>query len=463
MIAFALSLIGIYCLELRKDRVSFYLILQFLALDAYSILLWDKGPLRNDDLALLMAFYSFVRGGIYHVKSSNLTKYIYAYLIVVVLCALASFIYYQIPFIQIFKAARSSLYVFVFFDLANLKVKEFEKIFYQIFLLTAAASLVYCTQILLGLAPESALGGTGFLGLQRAYNFPPLTPFNCLYISLVYDRHKKLFTPLLVLSFLTLFLVQSRGLILSTFLAIVVGLSLEAKKSNRIFVFIAVIGFTFLLLSNFIFSGETGDKTANDINKVLSGEFAQENFENESDATFSYRLNLLAICLFKTIGDPIRILFGSGLLVEMPLSFFEKWNMLESARYSLENYTFFSPDISLTNIIYNIGLLGFTTYFIMIYTMLRILLNRTHKKSRLEIVGAVYTLHLIVISLNGSDLTWPQFLVVPLMFVQYTICKQKRIFKLKLLLFYAATNGFVSAKKKHQDNKLQVSSTITFV
>ena len=134
MVAVLLFILGIYCYEIRQDRVSFYLILQFLALGGYSMLSWDAEVVRMDDLALLMVLYSFLRKGIYQKNSSTLTSMVYAYLSVISMSALVSFLYYQIPAVQIFKGARAALYILVFFDLKGMTGKEYEGLFFKIFI-----------------------------------------------------------------------------------------------------------------------------------------------------------------------------------------------------------------------------------------------------------------------------------------------------------------------------------------
>ncbi len=426
MLALVLFLYSIYRFEVKDDRISFYLILQFLALNAYSMLPWDQGPIRNDDLALLMVLYSFIRKGIYQKESKTFAKMTYAYLSVVVLSAIVSFIYYQIPLVQIFKGARTSLYVLVIFDLKNLRKRDFDRLFYQIFILSSLAAFLYLFTIISGTIPESGFGGTGFLGLPRSFNFPPLIAYNCLYVVLIYEKQKKMFIPLLIISFATLLLIQSRGMLIAVLLSIAFGITLKTSKSNRLLISCFAIGVFVLFISYLIFSGDTGDKTMHDINKISSGEFVQNDFEHESDATFSYRLNLLAVSVIKTFESPIRMLFGSGLLVEMPFSFFEKWNMVDSSRFSVDGYTYFSPDISLSNIIYNIGLFGLLIYSGMIYTIWRFLMRNAKEGKNYEIVGAMFVLYLTLIAFDGSRLTWPNYLILPFFFVQYSNCIENR-------------------------------------
>lgn len=441
MIALLLFILGLYCYEIRQDRVSFYLILQFLALSGYSMLLWDTEIVRMDDLALLMVLYSFLRKGIYQNNSSALTSMVYSYLAVISMSALVSFLYYQIPAVQIFKGARAALYILVFFDLKGMTGKEFEDLFFKIFILSSVASLLYCLQVLTGVNLTIEVRGPGFLGFPRSFNYPPLIAFNCLYAALVLDRKYRWFAPLLILSFMTLFVIQSRGMIMSVLLAVFAGISLKANKSNRILISILALGFFVVLITNLIFSGEAGDNTLNDFSKIASGEFASDDFEHESNATFTYRLNLLAICIIKTFSDPIRFFFGSGLLIEMPYSFFERWDMVESCFFAVDDYTYYTPDISFSNIIYNIGFFGAIVYTSLVIVLLKTLMKWADGNNTLEIVGAMLTLYLLLIALDSSILTWPNTLVVPFLFAQYVSIRHEKepVLKLLILLFLLKT------------------------
>ncbi len=443
MISLILFIYSIYCFEIKRDKVSFYLILQFMALKAYSMLSWDNGPLRFDDYALLMILYSYLREGVYQKITPSLAKIIYAYLVVVLLSAIISYLYYQIPIVQIFKAVRLSFFVLIIFDLIKITNEEYHILFYKIFVLSSFAAIIYCLTVITGKIPEGASGGTGYLGLPRSFNYPPLIAFNCLYIFFIFDKKNKWFIPLLALSFITLLFIQSRGMLVAILLTLVIGITLKSNKSNRILIFSITICAALFLISNLIFSGETGTKTMNDLSKISSGEFTQNNFEVEDDATLSYRLNILAVSVIKTVTDPIRFFFGSGLFVGMPLSFFERWNTIECSFWdkTTDTYSYITPDISYSNIIYNIGFCGLIIHIYMIYTMCKLILKRANGDNNYEIVGAMYFLYMIIISINSSHMTWPNYLVVPFFFLQYVERKYNiniRIMKLILILYFFA-------------------------
>ncbi len=445
MVALILFILGIYCFEKKGDRVSYYLILQFLALNGYAMLTWDYEFVRKDDLALVMVLYSFLRKGMFQMDGTKMARMIYAYLAAVLMCVLVSFIYYQIPIVQIVKGARTALYVLVFFDLKSLGRKGFETLFQRIYILTSVACLLFCLESLTGFTPTITIRGTGFLGLSRSYDYPPLVAFGCMYSVFVTDRKSKWFYPLLVLPFLTLLIIQSRGMLMSVLLLTALGISLKANESNKIYISVFALGLSVFLISSLIFGGETGDTTLNDVGKITSGEFASMDYEHEGSATFAYRLNLLAISIIKTVEEPVRVFFGSGILVEMPYSFFERWDMVESCRFSKEDYNYFSPDITLSNVIYNIGLMGLIVYFSMIYLMLKMLLKWAKGNNNLEITGVMFVLYLLFIAFDSSILTWPNYLIVPFFFVQYVRCRHKvePVSKL-LLLLLLFKSGFLT-------------------
>ncbi len=426
MISLLLFIYAIYKYENERDRVTFYLILQFLALNAYALLSWSNGPIRNDDLALMLVLYSFIRGGYKYKLPTLLAVAVWSYLAWVLSSAMVSYFYYQIPPIQIFKAVRTSLFVLAVYDMIGMSRRNFKELFHKTFIISSIASLWYCYTVLSGHIPISADAGIGFLGLPRSFAFPPLIAFNCLYVVHLYNKDKSSYYPLLILSFLTLLLIQSRGMIIAVVFVLVMSVLVKGRSSNKVIAFAFFAFLAIAIVNSLIFSGETGNKTMNDVGKIASGEVVQENFERESGATLSYRLNMLVVCVDKTVVNPIRTLFGSGLIVEMPLDFFKEWRMDDNVRHSINDYTFFTPDISYPNIIYNIGIVGFLIYLWYIFNLFVPLYHSARIGKRYELVGAMFLLYSLVIAFDGSSLTWPNTLVVPMLFLQYSYLKTNK-------------------------------------
>ena len=111
--------------------------------------------------------------------------------------------------------------------------------------------------------------------------------------------------------------------------------------------------------------------------------------------------------------------------------------MVESCFFAVDDYTYYTPDISFSNIIYNIGFFGAIVYTSLVIVMLKTLMKWADGDNTLEIVGAMLTLYMLLIALDSSILTWPNTLVVPFLFAQYVSIRHKKepVLKLLILLF----------------------------
>ena len=172
-----------------------------------------------------------------------------------------------------------------------------------------------------------------------------------------------------------------------------------------------------VLVFTLIFSGEVGEKTTRDFDLITSQSIdTNADMFDQGDATLSYRLWLLIKTNERIIdGDFIDKIFGLGLFSEISRSICldNNWHY-PIVRESWGGYGLFNPDISYSNILAYNGYLGSFLYLSIFF-----LLGQTfysHKAHRHAMIGLIYILFQLFNGFNGSSITYPLSLFIPILF-----------------------------------------------
>lgn len=407
----------------RKDRVTFYLIIQFLVFKCYHLL--PLGSIRGDDLALLgIIITSIISIFNNHVIDKKLVRHTQCFIGIILIISLISLTYYQLPFNQVISGCRHYLFILCLFDISRMTHTELtiflKKLFY-LNLIACALFIIYTFTHIPIYHTEysnSSVIKLGFLGLKRVYTFPQLISFTCLY-SLFIKGFKDINGKLSMLVALgCLLCIQSRGMILNVTLVASLGYMITNNKSSS-----KVIGLIFIILAAYfinetIFSGETGTKTANDLSQIFSGDVFRTGYEVEGDATFTYRIALLMSTIHHMIEvSIISLLFGFGFFIEISKSMVINLGILNLARESWNGYGLFTPDISYVNILCNLGLIGAFFYI----RFFQLIAKKSYAKikdipvNKYALISFLYILYLLLIGLDGSTITYPSCLLIPFM------------------------------------------------
>lgn len=412
---------------LKRDRITYYFILQFLIFKGYRIDIFKDVIVRPDDLALCLILFSFINLAINNAtKHNDLSNLIKLFIIFVLISTFVSFVYYQIPLVEVFKGCRSYLYVLSLYDIMRLKKEEIEKLLLYIFYFNVFIGIIFTVQLFypLNLLTHDIVVDKvpiGFLGIPRSYSYPQLIPFCCLY-SFFIMKGKWIKPLFLCLSFITLFAIQSRGLIINTVILIAVGVLSQKTNTRKKTVMVAVFFILVILINSTIFSAETGEKTYNDISIILNGEFADMSYLDNmtGEATLAYRFYLVYRVVFHLLRNIISLFFGVGFFVELPLYKIKELGLENITIESWNGYGTFTPDISYSNILCNLGLIGsilYITFFIQLFIFF--FKNRKHSDIY-NLLGLLYVPYLLILGLNGSLITTPICLFIPFILYKHS-------------------------------------------
>lgn len=405
----------------KGDKVSFYLIIQFFALKTYNLAFLLTSALRPDDMALIMVLITFFVNSTRGNLSRPPLQSVYLFIAFIALSSLVSLSVYDIPLLQIFKGARNFLLVLALPDIMTIRKDALKDLLHSIFLFNMVFGVIFIfqtfTQISILRDMDEGVVMTGYLGLKRFYSFPPLIPFCCLYSLYLFPKNRKFKKLCLAITFLTLLIIQSRGMMLYTTLLIVVASFLfKSSPMQKTFVYM-VIAMAFIIIVKEIFSGETGGKTMNDMNLILSSNGAVME-RPEGDATLAYRLWLVNNSISGlNSGTIFQQIFGLGLFVVLPLSYGSSLNILGAARINRDMQLILTnPDISYATLLNLLGYVGFVLYmYIFIEAILYFKCKM--KDSDFAKIGMLYILFLLAVGMNSADISTSTCFIVPFILI----------------------------------------------
>lgn len=412
----------------KKDRATYYILLICLLFKCFN-LVPPSTTLRSDDLALMAVLItSFSSFGAIEGSFEKNIKIFFAILAVIFVLSIS---YYGIPFIQVIKGCRHYLFILCVFDIRKMTRYDVSVFFKRLYLLSVALAAIYVIYIVTGASipiyhdvyDEPMVKRSGFLGLARDYNWPVIVPYMFIYGFLVKKDCTRFQKYGLTVLGLCLLCIQSRGLIINIIIISIIGYVLQNRRNGSNL----IIGLLFFLpvvyfAGDAIFSGETGQKTMTDFSYIFSGDVFNKEFElDQGDATFTYRMTLLVATFYKLNESSIvTLLFGVGMFVELPLQTISDLGLLMLAREAWDGYVIFTPDISYVNILCNFGLLGFFVYFRFFYCIAKDSHNQFRKGSDVAIFPLMLVLYQVLIGLDGSSITYPSALLLPLIANHYS-------------------------------------------
>lgn len=421
----------------KKDRITYYFIIQFLIFRGYKIALFQDIIIRPDDLALGLILFTFINLIIKNgIKYNDLSNSIKSFTIFICISICISFIFYQIPLIEIFKGSRSFLYALCLYDIMKLNKNDIEKLLLYIFYFNIIIGVIFTIQLFypINIITRDIIIDKvpiGFLGIPRSYSYPQLIPFCCLY-SFFIIKGKWIKPLLLCISFITLFAIQSRGLVINTVVLIAIGIFIQKNdtKTKTIMIIASVI--LVFLINSTIFSNETGEKTANDINIILNGEFANMSYMDNmtGEATMAYRFYLVYRSIVHLLSDFLSFIFGVGFFVELPLNKIKDLGLEDISIESWNGYGTFTPDIAYSNILNNLGFIGAILYLTIFIKLFIYFINNRKYNNKYNLLGLLYIPYLLVLGLNGSFITTPICLFIPFILYRHSIIEKYNLRKI---------------------------------
>lgn len=199
----------------------------------------------------------------------------------------------------------------------------------------------------------------------------------------------------------------------------------QSKIIGLLFIFIAIY-----FINATMFSGETGIKTLNDFSQITTGNVFQTDYEVQGDATFTYRIGLFVKAIYKMIDSSITtLLFGYGFFIELPAEKLSSIGALSLASISWNGYALFTPDISYVNLIYHLGILGSIVYIRFFYIITKQSYSLFSINNKFALLSFLYTLYLLFIGLDGSNITYSSSLLIPFLLLQASKLSNKNKIK----------------------------------
>lgn len=436
----------------KGDKVTYLVILQFMILQSYRLTILSQSLLRSDDIALLLVLTTFFLNMHKGMNRQNiLSKIITIFVCFIILSIGVSYIYKDIPLLQVIKGARSYLFILAFYDIWLMRKSSIAKSLYLIFMLNMAFAIIFIVQtfvpgiaLLTDILDESGTGSNGFLGLRRFYSFPPLLPFCCLYSIFLFPKNKKHKIFFIILCFVTLLFVQSRGMLMYTvFLIILASLIFKASTGRKILYGILSL-LLVILVNTTVLSGDTGRKTSNDLRQILSGQITTME-KPDGDATFAFRVWLIKLRNEKILSsETLNKIFGLGLFIQLTPSDAQKLGITKILTPDGDGtLSIYTPDISYANHLSYLGYIG-TFLFLLIFVQMIRIFKRWSPNNKYAQMGMLYMLYLLATGLNGSGITYSSCLIVPFLFLRISEIEHyfQRKYKNKINEQYRLHNSF---------------------
>lgn len=420
----------------KKGNKAMYLaILQFLIFQDYKLSFIAQSSIRPDDLALCLILATFAIDVQRRLLTKNVLSSIIKYFVIfVVMGMLVSLFVKGIPLSQVIRGGRTYLFVLALYDILLMDKYAIRKALHHIFLINMVFSVIFILQTFMPLGlllddwQSAGAARVGFLGLRRYYSFPPLLPFCCLYSIFLFPKEKKHKMAYIVLSFMTLMFIQSRGMLMYTVLLVILGSLMFKASTGKKIVYMVFSVVMVVVVNTTVMSGETGAKTSNDFDMILSGKIDTD-YQPEGEATLAFRL-------WMVMGRNERIMDGSILDKIFGLGYFAQLPMHKIKSLHLENlcvqyyegdaFVINTPDISYANILATLGYVGSILYLAIFWKMIKFF-YRNRNRSMYAQLGLLYMLFLLATGMNGSSISTPTCLVVPFIFFSlvYSECYKR--------------------------------------
>lgn len=405
----------------NRNMVIFFVVLQFLIFRCYNLGITGHGsPIRPDDMALLLIILFLVKKKSTRMLHLNaIGNVVKCFILFLIISMCVSIFFKDLPILQVIKETRNFVYVLSIFIVCNLNKGQLDEILYKVFMLHCIFCVIFIIQtfipslgVLSDMESES-ISMTGYLGFRRFYGYPPLMAFGCLYAFFLFPNNKNNKKLYIALNFLALLLVQSRGMMLNVVLLIVLASVLFKASITKKILYVTTAIILVVFVNMFIFSGDTGSRTSNDINTIMSSNIMDIE-RPDGEATFSLRIWMLANRI-RAIneGGLVDGIFGLGLFVELPFNEMMKRGLITVAAPTYEgNYGLYTPDISYANHLAFLGYVG-SVLFWLIFLLMVIKCYKLRKHSRYAQIAFLYLIYMIVSGFNNMEISSSSCLIMP--------------------------------------------------
>lgn len=423
----------------NRNMVNFFVVLQFLIFRCYNLGITGHGtPIRPDDMALLLIILFLVKkksAGMLHLNAiGNVVK---CFILFLIISMFVSIFFKDLPILQVIKETRNFVFVLSIFIVCNLNKGQIDEILYKVFMLHCIFCVLFIIQTFipsLGVLSDmesERISMTGYLGFRRFYGYPPLMAFGCLYAFLLFPNNKSNKKLYIALNFLALLLVQSRGMMLNIVLLIVLASVLFKASTTKKIIYVSTAIILIVFVNMFIFSGDTGSRTSNDINTIMSSNIMDIE-KPDGEATLTFRIWVLANRL-RAIneGGILDGIFGLGLFVELPLNEIMKRGLISVAAPTYEgNYGIYTPDISYANHLAFLGYVG-SALFWSIFILMIAKSYKLRRNCRYAQICLLYLIYMIASGFNNMEISSSSCLIMPFILMMGAVAENNELIKNK--------------------------------
>lgn len=435
MLGIFLLCIGLITYFKKKYVISFTIFFCF-TLDGFQIITNNVAGAKLGDLAflytLIVTLYN-IRHTPYYFKKSIFSKYVFAFILLLVVSSIYSLVHYKFSLSQIIQATRDYYIIFSYFFIIRLSTKDVYKLLRIFAIITTIVSIIYICQILIFKQPLLPYDNIDKIaidpstGLIRLYNFPTLLYF-FLYLSFLEANYfkNKLIKGILFMALLcTLGRIGIATVILMLFTGIFITGKLTANLKRFIIIGIILLPFASIIANRF----SSGEQTSGDLDFILKGDMTSMNMDDftKTGATLAYRFAWVYERLDYLIErDNSELYFGLGMISDNQPKAQKMYNFMLGLNNKDTNTPFQlgTPDIAWGNILCRFGLIGVIFY---IFFWTGIILKLWDSNNMFLTCGVLYIATYCLTSIACSTISYTTFMTFAflLMALKENACTKK--------------------------------------
>lgn len=380
---------------------------------------------KSPDFALIYVLAICLIGVIRYddfIVKNKITIGIAAFAIFVLISILYSRFHLNVIWSDIIRTSRYFFFVLAYFVFRRFSRDEIMAMLKILIIVTLIGCTLYVIQAVTGF-PLLAGSRPGKFGvLNRYYNFPIL-----FYVLIGYVFFLNPFKGVLKYYSIVIFCLvavasQHRLMMFAVFVASFWAIIIKEGGLKGVFKYL-FIGALALLPVLDVLIDRFSDNTTKDIDGVLGGAFTEYSGEMSVDGTFLFRMALLYERGLYVLEEPIRMVFGVGLMAENSTQTEQEFDFIiglmtpENTVIQLD-----TSDISWVPFMLRLGFVG-TAIYLSLYFMLGLFFYK-YRKEAFMLVSFFYIVLISINSVSSIELSNTQ-MIVPLL-IAYA-CKEREL------------------------------------
>jgi len=393
---------------------------------------------KGSDYALLIMVGIIAIDSIYnrgYFKRDDFTKYLILFASFLIICIFYSKFTLRIGWGDILRTCRYQFFWIAYFVFRHIPKEKLETLLKGLFFITLFTAFLFLCQIVIGknILVETGTAHIRLFGMKilRFYNQPDML-FFFTFMAIYHNPLKGILKYLSMIIFTAALLgAFHRSLIGLFFLSALFGYIIALPYLKRIY----FVSITFVLLLFVVVLGGykfVHSKTYKDVQAVISGNFADANFDmdNLEDATFTFRMLHLLERNQYLLDHPKAIFWGAGLMPEdsklVDKMFDFKIGLI--AELTDVPIQLDTSDISYSVLFLRFGYIGTALYLLLIVYLMVFFYKK--RDNRYGFFSFLYLVLTIGDSFFSANLLFPATFLLPV--ISYHIIKKTDFEELQL-------------------------------